>query len=419
MLIFRPLSAFSGGWSAVGFTLSLVVPSFAIVDRFLGVSGVVAYGAIASLMLLFVHRQFFERLVPAMTRKGVVGLAGGLVAFLVIAFLVGYPLANSGLLGPGSDRDEHLSLGAAELLHGRYPYYLTGPMGAVISQMPGALILGAPFVLLGNGGYQNLFWLMMFVATVSWFLRDLRPALLLLVVMLSLAPVILREYVTGGDLLANSIYVLLFVMGMVHFIPQDNLGTWKKVLLAVALGVGLSSRAQFVLLLPLVFSALTHRTGPRAATAYVATTCMTFGLVTVPFYLYDPGRFSPLATVGYVQFESLPPFGSTLLVAAFVVASVLCAMDGANSDMSALMRRCTVVLAIPIVSVTLFASFDSGAAEFYYLGYGLSFVVFGAVGFMPRVGGDVNARLPRSTTAAEAPAACEPGCPSGPGRAHS
>lgn len=183
--------------------------------------------------------------------------------------------------------------------------------------------------------------------------------MLLLLVILSLSPVVLNEYVTGGDLLANSIYVLLFVMWMVRLVPQDSVSGWKKCLSALALGIGLASRAHFVLLLPHVFSALIRRAGLGAATRYITITIVTLGLATVPFYLYDRAGFSPLHTAEWLQFESI--IVTMVLPIAFVVVAIACAMHRANSDLPALLRLCVLVLAFPITSVMLFASIDRGA----------------------------------------------------------
>ena len=376
-------SSVSDRWSAIGFTLSLVLPSTMVVHRFLGPIGLIAYCLIASGLLLVLHRWGFARLLEAFTARRAAGLAAGLLMLLVVIFPLGYSIANSGLLGSGSDRDEHLTLGVTELLRGHYPYYPVGPLGGFISQMPGALILAIPFVLLGNGGYQNLFWLVLFAATLSVFWRDFRSAVLLVALILSCAPAVLREYLAGGDVLANGLYVLLFVMGMVHVIPQAHVGRWKKGLLVLALGIGLSSRAPFLLLLPLVYSALRRRAGARVAGSCVALVCAVFGLLTAPFYFYDPEGFTPMRTSEFMRFESIPPFGSALLLVVFAAIPLWLARDGDNGDTSTLLRRCALVLAVPVLTVTLLASIDSGRLESYYLGYGLWFLFFGAVGFRP------------------------------------
>lgn len=375
---------FPDSWSALGFTLSLVVPSIAVMQRFLGVSGLLAYCAIAPPVLFVLHRRFFEKIVPALTRPRVAVLTAGLLILLVIAFWVVNPIANSGLLGPGTDRDAHLSIGTTELLQGRYPYYRLGPNEGFISQLPGALILAIPFVLLGNGAYQNVFWMFVFAATVSRVVQDTRSALLLLIVLLLLSPVVLKEYVAGNDLFAESIYVFLFVIWMVRSVPRDDVSTWKKWLTATALGTGVSSLATFPLVLPLVLSALIQRAGLRTALQYMALTCVTFGLVTIPFFLYDPAGFTPLWTIGYVQPADLPSFVGVGFAAACVVVSLYCAMDRANGELSVMLKYCTLVLAVPVLtSMFPAAVLDAGEPDFGVAGYGLPALFFGAMAFRP------------------------------------
>lgn len=369
--------------SPAGFTLSLVVPSTVILDKYLGLAGVIAYGVTSSIVLPFVHRHFFDRLVPAITRKEAIGLGAGIVVLLVVMFSVGYPFANSGVIGPGSDRDEHLQIGTTELLHGRYPYYRRGPYDGFISQMPGAFILAVPFVLLGNGAYQNLFWLIAFVAALSRAFSDVRPALLLMIVIFSMSPIVLNEYVIGGDLLSNSIYVLLFTVWLVRVVPRPDATRWHKLAAAAALGIGLSSRGQFLLLVPLVFSALAQRAGIRTAAQYTAMVCAAFGLVTIPFYWYDPAGFTPLETVGFLHADFLPSNFSVVLAGMCAAVAMCCAMDRRNGDLSVLLKYGTLVLAVPVLAAVLNMSVDRATLDFFQAGYGLSFVFFGAVAFIP------------------------------------
>jgi len=307
------------------------------------------------------------------------------VVLLAAAFAVVYPLANSGVIGPGSDRDEALNIATTELLEGRYPYYPKTYFGLPISPMPGSLFLAAPFMLLGNAAYQNLFWIAAFAATVAWFLKDLRPAVGILLLVLALAPVVINEFVVGGDLLANTLYVLLAIMWLLRLASDARVAPWAKYLLAAALGVALASRANFALLVPLVFSALMWRVGLRQATQYIALAGLTFALVVVPFYLYDPAGFSPLHTASYLaQFESVLPFANVIVPAVTVLLALLLATRGSNASLTGPLRHCTLVLACPVVMTMLLASIQAGTANFTFAAYGLPFVLFGAMAFFPR-----------------------------------
>jgi len=81
---------------------------------------------------------------------------------LIAAFIVLYPVARSGLFGPGSDRDDALNVALQALLSGHYPYYAQTYLGNPPTPMPGALLLALPFFALGTSAWQNLFWLPVF-----------------------------------------------------------------------------------------------------------------------------------------------------------------------------------------------------------------------------------------------------------------
>ncbi|MBI4888116.1 MAG: hypothetical protein HY824_13560 [Acidobacteria bacterium] len=380
-----------GRRQALGFAFSLIAPSLVVFDKYLGRIGVVAYVLAASAALVWVHRHFADRLAPLVTRRAAVGLAAAMAVALVVAFRVGYPLANSGWIGPGSDRDEHVNIGVTELLGGRYPYYQLAPYyESFISQMPGALILAVPFVLLGNGAYQNLFWIAAFVAALAWLLRDARPALVLTAAIFLFSPIVLNEYVVGGDLLANSLYVPL---GALWVVAGRAAGRWPRGAAAAALGIALSSRPHFLLIAPLVFSALRAREGLRSAVAWMTVTGATFAAVTLPFYLHDPAAFSPLDTVGFLQPDGLPPAAGFLLAGICGAVAVGRALSRPQGDLRTFLASCTLVLAFPVLLSVLVTSIDRGGLDLSVAGYGLSFLFFGALAFMPSLSGAGRDRL--------------------------
>ena len=371
--------------AAIGFALSLIVPSTMVVYKYGGLSGTIAYAVIAFCVLIGVHRHF-GALVAAITVRDARVLAAALTVALVITFWVGYPIANSGLLGPGSDRDEHIQIGATELLQGRYPYYTLAPgYDSLISQGPGALMLAVPFVLLGHAAYQNLFWLLALMAALALVWRDPRPAVLLVTIVIACAPIVLREYVTGGDLLANSIYVTLFVVWLVQSVSMATAPAWQKITAAIALGIGLSSRPHFALVTPLVFSALLHRAGVGAAIRYSAVAGAAAMLITLPFYLYDPAAFTPLSTSDFVYDPDDPRWLEVPFIVVLSVLPFVLAIGPAIAETRVLLQRCTVVLAVTILGLIPLPVPQGDPPDYYLALYGLSFVFFGVLGFMPRV----------------------------------
>ena len=358
-------------------------------DRLLGLVGVAAYIAVASLALFAGYKYFFKNFVSSVTEKGVFWLTLATLLFLLFTFLAAYPTVNAGVpgVGPGSDQEDALNIGVGELLMGHYPYQAETDAGNPIGPMPGALLLAIPFVLLGNSAYQNLFWLFMFFLSMKSYLKDGRLALLMLWVMLALSPDVLRNLVTGDDKLANSVYVLLFIMWMVSNIPRPHHSSWIKLSSAILLGIALSSRANFVLLLPLVFSTLVQRAGWKPATKYTAVTCVSFCAVTAPFYLYDPQGFGPRVTAGKLgQFQPLIPstdivipLGIILPLLTAVIALML-SFDSMSRNLPVLFRNCAIVQAFPVLcAVVLDSIMIADGVDLRYFEYGIFFLFFGAV----------------------------------------
>lgn len=368
-------------WPLIGFILSLLIPSTAVVQKYLGINGVAAYLIIASLIMYLGYKYALSKIVHFMTDKRLLWLV--VVAFLVllVLFIIIYPIANSGLLGSGSDRDEALNIATSELLKGHYPYYLKTYFGNPITPMPGSLVLAIPFVLLGNSAYQNLFWFFLFLYTINYLFKNKQHGITVLFVILALAPCVMLEYVTGGDLLANSIYVFVFIVWVVMIISKNEKSIWKKILIAVLLGLGLSSRSNFILLLPLVFSAYVKNNGWKSAIIYLAISGFTILLVTVPFYLYDPQGFSPLHTINKLnQFQDiLPKAGLIVPLVSGIIGLILSFSQ--NWKFSTLLKNCTIVLALPVLIGIVLQSIRLHSLDFSFAGYGLPFVFFGSTAF--------------------------------------
>jgi hypothetical protein len=183
--------------------------------------------------------------------------------------------------------------------------------------------------------------------------------------------------------MANSLYVLLAVLWMVRAISKSGLPRWRAVMPAVFLGVALSSRANFLLLLPLVFAAMVRAAGWKRAGTYAAITGATFLAVTLPFYLYDPQAFSPLDTAAKLgQFETVLPWASLLVpLATLILALVLAFLQRPGPRQDALFRDCAIVLAFPVLCGIVLRSIKIGGAGLSFAAYGTFFLFFGAVAF--------------------------------------
>ncbi len=361
--------------------LFLVLASIGQVQKFLGLAGAGAYAVIVFGVLATGYR-FVPAIAGRVTERQASWLAMGTLLVLLACFAVVYPIANSGAVGGGSDREDNLNVATSALLRGQYPYYPVGYLGLPVDVLPGTLLLAIPFVLLGNSAYQNLFWLAAFFVCTRVYLRDGRQALLMLWVMLAASPAVLQELVTGGDLIANSVSVFLFALFLAGSASNPAASAGQKAVAAILFGVGLSSRANFLLIVPLVFSFLTGRCGWRNAVKSLGLAGVTFAAITVPFYVYDPEGFSPMRLQNrFGMFESVLPFARTLIPVATAALALVLSLPRRNATSVDLLRNCALVMAFPVACgiVLSLAKFGTKGLMFAVQGWGLFFLFFGVV----------------------------------------
>jgi hypothetical protein len=361
----------------------LTIPSTGQVQKYLGNLGVFAYLVAVGflLFLLFRYRVIFS-LLQNLTEKKAFYICLLTILCLTVIFFYAYPLLNSQKTGKGSDRDDDSNIATVELLHGRYPYYVRTYLGNHITHFPGALLLSAPFVILGNSAYQNIFWLLIFVITGRFYLRSWRHSLLLLWTMIFLSPVVVQELVTGGDLISNGIYILAAMFFLVDSVSGKRPSQSRGVLFAILLGIGLSSRMNFVFILPLLFSCLLQSAGMMLSFRYIALTCIIFATVTLPFYLYNPPLFSPL----YYQLHLIR--GPDIFLSAMIVLlgggtviSIALSFMRMKNDCVDLFKNCAILQAFFVLACVIFASLKNRRADLILGGYGLNFIFFAALAF--------------------------------------
>jgi len=368
---------------AAVFVFSVGLPSAAKVLRYAGTPGVVIYVAVLGAFVGLAGRFDWGGWAASIAPRRASAVMVMTLLALAMAFVVVYPRVTS-----GSDRDEALDLATRELSHGRFPYYpraiATGAVmpaggGNPISPMPGELLLAAPFVLLGGGAWQTFFWLAAFFYVASAVLESRGAGLGALWSMLVLGPAALHEVMTGGDLLANALWVL--VLGTLVVGARKG---WCGAIAAIALGVGLSSRAHFLALVPIVFVVLGVREGWRTASLRCALAVAAFAIVTLPFYLHDPAAFSPLHIVG--KLGALRPSAPHAVIIAAVLGSAAgaaaLARPGAASVGWALATS-AIVLGVPVIVAVVLACVRDGAIGLEeYAWYAVSSLPFGVLGAM-------------------------------------
>jgi hypothetical protein len=336
--------------------LALVCPSLFVVQKYAGWSGTVGYAVVAGAAVALRAGIPIPR-----SRHAVRALAAVTLAGLVAMFLTVYPTVNVQTPGSGSDDDDTYNIGARAILDGRSPYAERTYLGNALHPLPGSFLLAIPFVLLGTSAWQNLFWLTLFCAAVRVETEDDGRAVRLAWLILAFSPTVIHQIVTGTGHGANTIYVLLGLWWLIRTRHRD--------IAAIAWGVTLASRANFIFLLPLAFGWVRQQHGLRTAVRVIALTCLTITLLSLPFYLYDPGNFGPLEGANrLLRFNALFPLSGELIMA--LTAAVAVGLSTRRMDAPALFMYCAIVEATPVLLGAALSSLHRRQPDLAYAGYG-------------------------------------------------
>jgi hypothetical protein len=382
-----------------GLVFCLVVPSFGVIQKYFGNSGLLIYVVAATAILWLAYRYLAELFLLRLSERQAQLLAVATFVALTLVFALVFPRANVHIAGRGADADDALNLAVGELLHGRYPYYVQTYLQNAIANFPGAILLAAPFVLLGNSAYQNLFWFGVFFFAVSRFTRSWRRGLILVWALLILSPVVMNYVVTGGDDLANSIYVLVFMLLTVRWVSNADAPAWKRVLSALLLGISLSSRANFLLVMPQMFAALTMKAGWRLALRYSAVTLAAVAAVTIPFWIIDPAGFTPLRAQSHkvAEFQGILPFAGLVVPALGGSIALVLAWQSLRHRRETWLRDCAIVQAFLVVCVVTLSVIQTGTLSLIETSYGVFFLFFGVMAFGPKLIGMSDAQRNTAT----------------------
>jgi hypothetical protein len=380
-----------------GLAVLLLLPSFDVVLKYTGVLGLTVYFVFGFAGICVFDRFLSERLIGRRMGKTAVFAALLVLAFLCVVAAVGYPIANSGRFGGGSDIDDAMLIGAGEILSGRYPYYPKTYLGGYLSPMPGTLLLSIPFVATGLLAFQNVFWLGILFIVARKFLRSSVFALGLILTPVLIAPTFYQVLVTGSDHAANTIYVLAAMWASVHFVSERAGVWWKRSLAAAALGVGLSSRSVFFFVVPLLFSTLWQTSSFREACKYIGLTVAVFAMVTLPFYIYDPSGFSPLIiqTRKTAFLESVLPHAGPIIGGSALILSIVLGLQKQTRDCEVLFRNCAIVQFFLLLFASTLWAIYSGQFTLYLgtIGYGMFTLFFAAASLWI----NISKREPRLT----------------------
>jgi len=213
------------------------------------------------------------------------GWLAALYLLLAVAILILYPLSLRHTFNAGSDREDAIRVSLNAIQHHQFPYsartYLNNPP----TPLPGALLLATPFHALGHIVWQNLFWTALFFLLSLRIFRHRATALFFLTLFFLCTPVVINDLVTGGDYIINFLYitiaVVLFVSALQRRLPVAMLA-------AAFLGIAISSRAIYPLvLIPLLALTLQRSSRGRTAALFTVVTA-TAAAVTLPVFTPHP-----------------------------------------------------------------------------------------------------------------------------------
>jgi hypothetical protein len=378
-----------GAWwrSFAGLAFCVIFPSTAIFKK-LGLPMLTAYVAIAAVLLWLALVWIAPRLDRMLTPRISLAVLSFMLVLVFGAYVRIHPRIDTqgfrlaGHSFGASDNDDAIDLAITEVLEGRYPYRARTFLNNPITPMPGALLLAFPFYLLGDSAVQNVFWLAVFFGAVAIFYRSAFTAAVLAVLALILSPNVVYHVLLGGDYIANAIYVLTFSALLIESARKQET-FWRSAAWAALLGMGLSSRLNFVLILPLVFFGLLKSTSPERTGLLCAIVLGTFGAITLPFYLYDPSGFSPLHTVDKLSVFGAYRWAPLALPAAGAALALALALRKGAFELPVFMRDVFAVQAFVIVGGFLLASIHRKELDLVYSHFAVLFLFPGLFAFGP------------------------------------
>ncbi|WP_298618011.1 hypothetical protein [uncultured Thermosynechococcus sp.] len=374
--------------ACVSFVFLFSLPSTALVQKYFGLIGILSYLTIITVTLvslLKLRSQIFS-----FVSKFYFAILICVIGFGIACFWILYPIENKGLLGIGSDRDEALNIAFGELMQGRYPYFANTHLGGKITPLPGAILIASPFILLGNSAYQNLFWLGVFIVLTTIYLESYVSAIIMLIFLSVLSPAFQYEYISGGDLIANSIYVLTAIFLQMKALPSASLSA--KISTSLFTGIALASRSNFLTLLPLIFILFWRASGRRLAVTltYLSVSVLTFISIVMPFYLVLPNSFPPFFAGNKLnELNASLPFVSTGIILLTLLVSLFLSLHLVKVPTANLLRSfmicCAAVQTLPMVCGVLLMSILNQQLDFRFLShrYGLLFLFFALWGLWP------------------------------------
>jgi hypothetical protein len=260
---------------------------------------------------------------------------------VVLAFAIEYPKLNTDT--GGSDRDDDADIAVRAAFDGEYPFSPKTYLGNSITHMPGGLVLAAPFVAAGTSALQNIVAIPL---AIIGFSRSVgRRAAVVATALAGGTSWLWFEVINGGDTVATMIYVT--ASGWLVYSAKSS---GRRRLLALLLGVALCTRANVWPAAAPVFAAIWAKSGRRAALEVAAIAAGVVAVLTTPFLIPDPSRYTPLSS-GATKFFA--PARGLFPMAQRVIPAVAVASSAAVGSAVAFVRRDIVGLLAGIAAAQL------------------------------------------------------------------
>ena len=343
--------------ATTGVALALCAASLGSVQKYTGTEA--ALVLLACSPVLAVGIRALLDVTQRLTVRQADALAIAIYVVMAVAFVAIYPHANTHVPGHGSDRDDAANIGARGFLDGRNPYGEQTYLGGPISQLPGLLMFAIPFFrLFGSSAYQLLLWVPLGYLLLRSVSRGPRVALALALCALA-CPAFLREYLTGGDLIPNTIAVA----GASWLLYRFRGRLAPMLLASAALGIALSSRVNFLFVLIPLGAALLREAGAVVATRAIGATVAVFAALTVPFALTSGGQQALNVSNKLSSF----PGGSSLVLTVAAALAMGLATVTKQWTMGVVYGQAAVMQALFLVALIINSSVESARPDFSWL----------------------------------------------------
>ncbi len=150
--------------------------------------------------------------------------------------------------------------------------------------------------------------------------------------------------------MANAFYAMVAAGAFLTIVSRPKLSLLPIMGAVVFLGIALSSRAVYLLLVPILFLYSRQKLGLPRALISVGAALTVFLVITTPFYLYDPAGFSPLYTLSKLN---MPPMLRWTVIGFTLLVAVFAGLRARQTRLATFYGSSSLIIAIPIVASSL------------------------------------------------------------------